>query len=54
MSDMLCKLIGFGNEVGTVTNAMMSDGNYLSVSGKTADGKDFNISFYIEEEKKND
>lgn len=54
MSDMLCKLIAIGNEIGTVTNAMMNNGNYLSVSGKTHDGNDFDISFYIREEKNDD
>lgn len=52
MSDILCRLIGLGNEIGTVTSAMMHDSNYLSVDGVTADGKEFNFSLYFKEEKK--
>ena len=45
MSDILCKLISLGNEIGTVTSAMMYDGNYMSVSGERADGAQFDITF---------
>lgn len=53
MSDILCKLIGLGNEVGTVTSASMYDNSYLSVDGVTADGKKFNINLMVREEEEN-
>lgn len=54
MSDILCKLIALGNEIGTVTSAMMYDGNYMTVSGKKADGAFFDITFTAKEVLNND
>ena len=49
MSDILCKLIGLGNEIGTVTSAMMYDSGYMTVSGEKADGTKFDITFHAKE-----
>ena len=54
MSDILCKLIALGNEIGTVTGAMMCDGDYINVSGNTADGAKFNFTFNLKEVQKDD
>ena len=55
MSDILVKLIGIGNEIGTVTTASMYDDGYTTVKGHTADGAKFDITFNpTKEEQKND
>lgn len=53
MSEFLCKLIGIGNEVGTVTSAMMYDSGFLTVEGVTPDGKKFNLNMTVREEEEN-
>lgn len=53
MSDVLCRLIGLGNEVGTVTSAMMYDFGYMTVDGKTNEGKKFTITLSVKEEEEN-
>lgn len=54
MSDILCKLIGLGNEIGTVIKAMMYDGNYMVVTGKKANGTEFEVVFRVMEGTSND
>ena len=55
MSDILVKLIGIGNEIGTVTTVSMYDDGYTTVNGHTADGAKFYITFNLtKEEQKND
>ena len=54
MSDILVRLIGLGNEVGTVTSANMYDDGYMAVFGKTANGNQFSITFNVKEETAND
>lgn len=51
MSDILCRLIGLGNEVGTVVTAMMYDSGFMTVEGKTHDGKNFSITMNVKEEE---
>ena len=53
MSDILCRLIGLGNEFGTVVTAMMYDSGFMTVDGKTKDGKKFSITLSIKEEEEN-
>ena len=50
MSEVLCRLIGLGNDIGTVTSAMMYDSGYLAVDGVTNDGKKFNLNLTVREE----
>lgn len=52
MSDILCRLIGLCNEVGTVTSAMMYDNGFITIDGKTNDGKKFSITMSVMEEDK--
>ena len=51
MSDILCRLIGLGNEVGTVVTALMYDSGFMTVEGTTNDGKKFSITLSIKEEE---
>lgn len=51
MSDVLCRLIGLGNEIGTVTSAMMYDNGFMTVDGKTNEGKSFSITLNVKEEE---
>ena len=53
MSDILCRLIGLGNKVGTVITAMMYDNGFMTVEGTTKDGKQFSITLRVKEEDKN-
>ena len=39
MSEVLFRLIGLGNDIGTVTSAMMYDNGFITVDGETKDGK---------------
>lgn len=50
MSEVLCRLIGLGNEIGTVTSAMMYDNGFITVDGVTKDGKKFNLNLTVREE----
>lgn len=52
MSEVLCRLIGLGNDIGTVTSAMMYDNGFITVDGETKDGKKFNLSLTVREEEK--
>ena len=54
MSDLLCKLIGLGNDIGTVVSAHMYDSGVISVEGMTAGERKFDITFCVKEEKKDD
>lgn len=51
MSDILCRLIGLGNEVGTVVTAMMYADGFMTIEGKTNDCKKFSITMSIKEEE---
>lgn len=52
MSNVLCRLIDLGNDIGTVTRAMMYDNGFLTVEGVTESGKQFNLSLTVREEEK--
>ena len=54
MSDILVRLIGLGNEVGTVTSANMYNSGFMTVEGVKADGHKFSITFSVKEEKSDD
>jgi hypothetical protein len=51
MSDILCKLIKVGNDVGKVTSAMMYDSGFMTVEGVKISGKKFSITFSVKEEE---
>lgn len=54
MSDILVKLIGLGNEIGTVTSANMYDHGFMSVDGVTVNGRKFSITLSVSKEECND
>lgn len=51
MSEVLCRLIGLGNDIGTVTSAMMYVDGFITVDGETKDGKKFKLSLSVKEEE---
>lgn len=51
MSEVLCRLVSIGNEIGTVTSAMMYDNGFITVDGDTFDGKKFSITMSVKEEE---
>ena len=53
MSDILCRLIGIGNEFGTVASAMMYESGFMTVDGTTKDGKKFSITMSVKEDEEN-
>ena len=53
MSEVLCRLIGLGNEIGTVTSAMMYDYGFITIDGATKEGKKFSITMSVKEDEEN-
>ena len=51
MSEVLCRLVSIGNEIGTVTSAMLYDTGFITVDGDTFDGKKFSITMSVKEEE---
>ena len=52
MTKALHELIYIGNEMGFVECVHMYDTHFMSVEGKTIDGKKFSITINIQEEEK--
>ena len=52
--DVFERLIYIGKGAGTITSAMMYDSGFMTVEGKTDDGKAFSITLHIKEEEKKD
>lgn len=52
MIDILAKMCAIGNELGTVTSAMMYDHNYITIEGETKLKKQFSLTLHIKEEEK--
>ena len=52
ITPILHQLIDIGIEMGAVDGVHMYDTNFLSVDGKTDDGKKFSITIHIKEEEK--
>lgn len=50
MSDILVRLIGLGNDIGTVTSANMYDDGYMVIKGHKDDGSKFDITFNLKKE----
>ena len=54
MCEIFEALLHLAGGVGTVSNAMMYDHGFMTVEGKTADGKKFSVTLNIKEENEND
>ena len=54
MADIFQCMIALAKLVGTVTDAHMYGKNFLTIDGKTEDGKAFSLNLHIKEEEKND
>ena len=53
MIEILAKMCAIGNELGTVTSAMMYDHAYITIEGETKlEKKKFSITLHIKEEEK--
>ena len=52
LTNVLHQLIDIGNEMGAVESVHMYDTNFMSIDGKTNDGKKFSITINIKEEEK--
>ena len=53
MFEVFKKLTCVAEEVGTVSSAMMYESGFITVDGKTKDGKKFAITLTIKEEEEN-
>ena len=53
-TDLFTRLVYIGSAAGTVTSAMMYDNGFMSIEGKTAEGKPFSITMHIKEEEEKD
>ncbi len=53
MFEVFKKLTRVAEEVGTVNSAMMYESGFITVDGKTKDGKKFSLTLSIKEEEKN-
>ena len=51
-ADMFVEMIRLAEQFGKIEDAHMYHNNYLSIDGKTKDGKDFNLNMSVREEKK--
>ena len=45
------KLLAVAAEAGTVTSAMLYKSGFITIDGKTEEGKDFSITMSIKEEE---
>ena len=52
MNTILKYLLEFADRIGVVNQMLGYDNGFMSVEGKTRDGKKFSISLHIEEEEK--
>ena len=52
MTDVLHQLIDIGNCMGSVECVHMYDTDFLSVEGKTNEGKKFSLTVHVKEEEK--
>lgn len=52
MTEIFEALLHLAGGVGTVTSAMMYDSGFMTVEGKTAEGKKFSVTLNIMEDKK--
>lgn len=52
--NVLYGLIKVAEQIGTVTSVNMYENGYMSIEGKTEDGKKFSITRIIEKEEKKD
>lgn len=53
MSEILRNLVMVGDYIGIVVSAMMYESGFMTVDGKTKDGKKFTITLSIKEEEEN-
>lgn len=53
MTNALHQLIDIGNCMGSVEGVHMYDKDFLSVEGKTNEGKKFSLTVHVKEEEKN-
>lgn len=53
MIDIFSNLIYVGKTAGTVTSAIMYESGFMTVDGKTKEGKNFHITMSIKEEEEN-
>lgn len=51
MSEHFQKMIEIGTKLGAITDAHMYHNDFITIEGKTAEGKEFSLSLHIEEEK---
>ena len=51
MSEVFEALLHLAGGVGTVTSAMMYNNGFITIEGKTGDGKKYSVTLSIEEEK---
>ena len=51
-ADMFIEMIRLAEQFGNVVTAHMFSADYLSIDGETKDGKGFNLSLCLKEEKK--
>ena len=52
--NIFSNLIHIGKCVGAVTSATMYNEDFMTVEGKTEDGKKFSVTLHIKEEEKKD
>ncbi len=50
---MLHQLIDIGNQMGDVDSVHMYDTSFMSVEGKTTEGKKFTLTIQVKEEENN-
>lgn len=48
------ELVEIGRSIGDLANAHLYDSGFISIEGKTKEGKKFSLSLHIAEEEKND
>ena len=51
ITPVLHQLIDIGNQLGTVESVHMYDTDFLSVDGKTKEGKKYSLTIHIKEEE---
>ena len=54
MSEIFEALLHLAGGVGKVSNAMMYENGFMTVEGKTAEGKKYSLTLSIKEENEND
>lgn len=51
-ADIMVEMVRLAEQIGKVKAAHMYSNDYISIDGKTKDGKSFNMNLTMEEEKK--